>query len=159
MKIIALLIVSAGLAFSATVEVYFSPEGGCTEAAVREINKADKRIAFEAYNFTSTEILQALKLAVGRGVEVRAIYDRSQRDDSKSLADDLEASGVRRIYGSQKIMHDKVLLIDAQTVVTGSFNFTENAEKNNAENMVVIHDPHVAFQYLKNFEQLVKEAK
>ncbi|MEI6492056.1 MAG: phospholipase D-like domain-containing protein [Verrucomicrobiota bacterium] len=155
MKILAAIILSIGLAFA--TEVYFSPGGGCTEAAVREINKAEKQIAFEAYNFTSPEILNALQQAVQRGVRVRAIYDRSQRDDTKTLADELAGSGVGRNYGSQKIMHDKVLIIDQATVVTGSFNFTTNAERFNAENMVVIHDAKVAAQYLANFEQLLQE--
>jgi phosphatidylserine/phosphatidylglycerophosphate/cardiolipin synthase-like enzyme len=155
MKFLLAIIASIGIAFA--TEVYFSPGGGCTEAAVREIGKAQKAIAFEAYNFTSPEILNALQQAVQRGVKVRAIYDRSQRDDTKTLADDLAGSGVQRNYGSQKIMHDKVLVIDGQTVVTGSFNFTTNAERFNAENMVVIHDPKIAAQFLANFEQLLKE--
>jgi phosphatidylserine/phosphatidylglycerophosphate/cardiolipin synthase-like enzyme len=134
--------------------VFFSPNGGCTPAAVAEIGKAKEAIVFEAYSFTSPEILQALQGAIKRGVTVRAIYDRSQKNDAKSLADEL---GVERVYGRQKIMHDKVIVIDAKVVVTGSFNFTVSAEKFNAENMVVLRSPELARKYLENFEKMKAE--
>lgn len=151
MKILAAIIFSIGLAFAA--DVYFSPGGGCTAAAVREIDAAQKNIAFEAYNFTNPEILRALDRALARGVKIRAIYDRSQRDDRKTLADELN---VPRVYGAEKIMHNKVLVIDARTVLTGSFNWTVNAERHNAENLLVIRDPALAAKYLENFELLLK---
>jgi phosphatidylserine/phosphatidylglycerophosphate/cardiolipin synthase-like enzyme len=135
----------------ASPEVYFSPNGGCTAAAVAEIAKAKTAIAFEAYSFTSPEILHALRAARSRGVTIRAIYDRSQKNAAKSLADEL---GVPAVYGIQKIMHDKVIVIDAKVVVTGSFNFTVNAEKFNAENMLVLRSPALAKKYLENFEKM-----
>jgi phosphatidylserine/phosphatidylglycerophosphate/cardiolipin synthase-like enzyme len=38
----------------------------------------------------------------------------------------------------------KVMIIDLETVITGSFNFTKAAEENNAENLLVIHDMKLA---------------
>ena len=48
------------------------------------------------------------------------------------------------------IAHNKVMIIDGETVVTGSFNFTKAAEENNAENLLVIHDKKLAERYTKN---------
>lgn len=146
-----ILLVASGIAFADTVEVYFSPVGGCTQAVVGEVQKAKREIVFEAYNFTSPEILAALKSAIKRGVSVRAIYDRSQKDDARTLADDL---GVPRVYGRHKIMHNKVIVIDGKTVLTGSFNFTTNAERFNSENLVVIRGVKTARKYLANFLKL-----
>jgi phosphatidylserine/phosphatidylglycerophosphate/cardiolipin synthase-like enzyme len=42
------------------------------------------------------------------------------------------------------------MIIDGETVVTGSFNFTKAAEENNAENLLVIHDKKLAERYTKN---------
>jgi phosphatidylserine/phosphatidylglycerophosphate/cardiolipin synthase-like enzyme len=42
-------------------------------------------------------------------------------------------------------------LLDGETVITGSFNFTKSAEIRNAENLVIIHDPVLAAQYLQNW--------
>ena len=140
---------------AADVQVYFSPLGGCTAAAVAEIAKSQSTILFEAYNFTSPEILQALLAAKKRGVSIAAIYDRSQRNNLRTLADEL---GVARAYGRQKIMHDKVIVIDGQVVVTGSFNWTANAERFNAENMLVIRDKDLAKKYAAEFQHLLSTA-
>jgi len=43
-----------------TMEVYFSPRGGATEAVVREIDHARREILVQAYSFTSPKISQAL---------------------------------------------------------------------------------------------------
>ncbi len=45
------------------------------------------------------------------------------------------------------IAHNKVMVIDGQTVITGSFNFTRAAEENNAENMLIIRSRELAYTY------------
>jgi phosphatidylserine/phosphatidylglycerophosphate/cardiolipin synthase-like enzyme len=45
-----------------------------------------------------------------------------------------------KIDTQHAITHNKVMIIDGETVNTGSFNFTRAAEENNAENLLVIHD-------------------
>jgi phosphatidylserine/phosphatidylglycerophosphate/cardiolipin synthase-like enzyme len=43
-----------------------------------------------------------------------------------------------------------VMVIDGETVITGSFNFTKQAEERNAENLVVIRDRKLAKLYTRN---------
>ena len=43
------------------------------------------------------------------------------------------------------------MVIDGETVITGSFNFTKAAEESNAENLLVIQDPVLAAKYLANW--------
>ena len=47
------------------------------------------------------------------------------------------------------------MVIDGETVTTGSFNFTKAAEENNAENLLVIHDKKLAELYTKNWQDHV----
>ncbi len=61
------------------VQVYFSPNGGCTDAIIKEIDNAKSEILVQAYSFTSTTIAKALLEAHKRGVMVEAILDKSQR--------------------------------------------------------------------------------
>jgi phosphatidylserine/phosphatidylglycerophosphate/cardiolipin synthase-like enzyme len=44
------------------------------------------------------------------------------------------------------------MIIDGETVITGSFNFTKAAEEKNAENLLVIHDKKLAERYTKNWQ-------
>ena len=56
------------------------------------------------------------------------------------------------IDANHAIAHNKVIVIDGETVVTGSFNFTKAAQEKNAENVLIIRDPAVAAQYAQNWE-------
>lgn len=120
------------------ITVYFSPHGGCTEAVVERINGARKSIDVQAYSFTSTAIARALAEAEARGVKVRAVLDRKATGEHYSGGRYLADHGIAVwLDGAHPIAHNKVIILDGATVITGSFNFTRQAEWN-AENLVVI---------------------
>jgi phosphatidylserine/phosphatidylglycerophosphate/cardiolipin synthase-like enzyme len=132
-------------------EVYFSPNGGCTDAIARELDKAQSTVLVQAYSFTSYKIAKGLLDAHKRGVKVEIILDKSQKSDQYSSADFLANSGMSvKIDSEHAIAHNKVMVINGVTVITGSFNFTKPAEENNAENLLMIHDKKLAERYTKN---------
>jgi phosphatidylserine/phosphatidylglycerophosphate/cardiolipin synthase-like enzyme len=55
-----------------------------------------------------------------------------------------------KIDANHAISHNKVMIIDGETVLTGSFNFTKAAQEKNAENLLIIWDPSLAAQYTQN---------
>ena len=133
--------------------VYFSPKGGCTEAVVKELEKAKSSILVQAYSFTSTPIAKALLTAHKRGVKVEVILDKSQRSEKYSSADFMSNQGIpTKIDTVHAIAHNKVMVIDGETVITGSFNFTKAAEEKNAENLLVIRDKSVSARYIENWK-------
>ena len=134
--------------------MYFSPHGGCTDAIVKEITGAQKSIHIQAYSFTSTAIAKALVEAHGRGVEITVILDKSNRTKNYSAADFVAHAEIPCFIDAQHaIAHNKIMLIDGQTMITGSFNYTKAAETSNAENLLVIHDhPKLYAAYEQNFQ-------
>ncbi|MGO8744785.1 MAG: phospholipase D family protein [Thermoguttaceae bacterium] len=135
------------------IEVYFSPKGGCTDAVVRELNAAKATVLMQAYSFTSARIAKALLDARKRGVQVEVILDKSQKTEKYSEADFLANSGIpTRIDAQHAIAHNKVIVIDRATVISGSFNFTTAAESHNAENLLVIRSPKIAAKYADNWK-------
>jgi phosphatidylserine/phosphatidylglycerophosphate/cardiolipin synthase-like enzyme len=137
----------------ASIEVLFSPRGGCTERIVREIGAARSTILVQAYSFSSAPIAAALVAAHRRHVEVQVILDKSQESEKVSSADFLLRAGVpTQIDAEHDVAHDKVMIIDGQTILTGSFNFTRAAEERNAENLLVIRDPELAVEYTLNWK-------
>jgi phosphatidylserine/phosphatidylglycerophosphate/cardiolipin synthase-like enzyme len=136
-----------------TVEVYFSPKGGCTEAVTRELDNAKRTILVQAYSFTSARIAKALVEAHKRGVDIRVILDKSQRSERYSSADFVAHAGIPTfIDAKHAIAHNKIMVIDGETVLTGSFNFTKAAEEKNAENLLVIRDRVIAERYASNWD-------
>jgi phosphatidylserine/phosphatidylglycerophosphate/cardiolipin synthase-like enzyme len=137
-----------------TWQVYFSPHGGCTDAIVKELNKAQSTILVQAYSFTSAPVAKALLNAYKRGVKVEVILDKSQKTQKYSSATFLYNQGIpTKIDAQHAIAHNKVMIIDGETVITGSFNFTKAAEENNAENLLVIRDKKLAEKYIKNWQE------
>ena len=135
-------------------EVYFSPHGGATEAIIRELNKAKSTVLVQAYSFTSAPIAKALLNAHKRGVKIEVIFDKSQKAQKYSSATFLYNQGIPvKIDAQHAIAHNKVMIIDGETVITGSFNFTKAAEENNAENLLVIRERKLAERYIKNWEE------
>jgi phosphatidylserine/phosphatidylglycerophosphate/cardiolipin synthase-like enzyme len=133
--------------------VYFSPNGGCTEAVVTQLAHATNSVLVQAYSFTSAPIAKALVDASKRGVKVQVILDKSQKTEKYSSADFLRNSGISTyIDARHAIAHNKVMVIDDQFVITGSFNFTKAAEENNAENLLIIDDASLAAKYSQNWQ-------
>ena len=138
---------------SGNIAVYFSPNGGCTDAIVKALDDAKSTVLVQAYSFTSAPIAKAIVDAHKRGVKVQVILDKSQRTEKYSSADFVAHAGIATFIDEQhKIAHNKIMVIDDQTVITGSFNFTKSAEESNAENLLVIRSKELAKAYTDNWQ-------
>ena len=139
---------------SATCSVYFSPRGGCTEAVIAELGRAKMSVLVQAYSFTSVSIAKALVEAHRRGVKVEVILDKSQRTANYSSADFVAHAGIPTLIDARHaIAHNKIIIIDSQPVITGSFNFTKAAEESNAENLLILRDAELAKRYTENWKK------
>lgn len=151
-------VAAANIPAAGPVSVYFSPNGGAERAIVDEINRAKLRILVQAYSFTSAPIYEALAMAKARGVDVRILVDKEARKpDFKGAGARYDiARGIPLLVdeiGGRGIAHSKVMVIDAVTVITGSFNFSRQAETTNAENLLVFHNsPELVAAYTKAWQ-------
>jgi phosphatidylserine/phosphatidylglycerophosphate/cardiolipin synthase-like enzyme len=151
----------------AEIQACFAPPlaGSCDPlvSVLRAINGARTTIRVQMYSLTLQEIVGALVRAKRRGVDVRVIVDRAQlhqdRNDSFRVAS-LASAGVPVLIDTVPgLMHNKAMVIDGETVLTGSFNYTWGAEHRNAENLLVIHDPALAAEYLRNWNQRAAQSQ
>lgn len=133
--------------------VCFTPGQDCEGMIVNEIKHAKKCILLQAYSFTSTPIAKALTEAKQRGVDVRAILDKSQRKEKYTGATFLKHAGIPVVIDEQPaIAHSKIFVFDQVSVLTGSFNFTKSAQERNAENLIVIKgDANLVRAYTENW--------
>jgi phosphatidylserine/phosphatidylglycerophosphate/cardiolipin synthase-like enzyme len=145
---------SAIEAHSPSVTTCFTPAQACADLIVGILDHARSQIRLQAYGFTSSPILAALVAAKQRGVDVVVILDKSdERASSASGADYVVRAGIPVFIDYQPaIAHNKVIVVDKHTVVTGSYNFTAAAERKNTENVTIIDAPAVATRFLSNWE-------
>ncbi len=132
----------------------FSPNGGCTRLVVNRIDNASRSIKVMAYAFTSAPISTALIRAKNRGVNVQVVIDHDEAERGSYGLRMLLEQGIP-VYSDTEagIFHDKVMIIDGGTVITGSMNWTKSGEHFNAENLIVLKSGKLAAYYLKNFRQ------
>ena len=138
-----------------TTDVYFSPHGGCTDAIVKELASARTEILVQAYSFTSKPIAKALLDARKRGIKIEIVLDKSQQYKKYSAADFVAHAGISTFIDSaHAIAHNKIMIIDRSTLITGSFNFTKGAEENNAENLLIIKgNKALVDRYIQNYNE------
>jgi len=131
------------------IQVYFSPNKHIDLIMIGEIEKAKSEISVAIYDLTNKKISDALIKAHKRGIFVRVYTDKNiNQDYEKPLLEELESSGIkvktaspenwRNVESYRAIMHNKFIVIDKDIIITGSYNFTVNAEENNRENIIII---------------------
>jgi phosphatidylserine/phosphatidylglycerophosphate/cardiolipin synthase-like enzyme len=142
------------------LEVYFSPEDGVADQLIDLIGSAQESIYFLAYSFTSDDLADAILERARQGVTVGGVMEAQQVSSNTGgeYQRFTDAGLDVRLDGNPRNMHHKVLIIDGRTVVTGSYNFTANAERRNDENVLVVHNPQIAAQFLEEFHRLYDQA-
>jgi len=142
------------------IRVYFTPGDSAEAAILGQLLDAQDSILVQAYSFTNPAIASALVNANARGVRVVILLDKSHRTQKYSAAEAMAKGGVETLIDDRHaIAHNKIMIIDGQVVITGSYNFTKAAERRNAENLVIIDSPEVAAKYLQNWQKHHRHAK
>ena len=139
------------------VEVYFSPADRAEKRLVELVRGANKSIRMLAYSFTSDALGEALMDQAAAGLAVQIVCDEDQADGQGAEYAALRQAGLDvRLDGNSGLLHDKVLIIDDEIVVFGSYNFTRAANQTNDENVVVVMSAQLAAQYQAAFEQIYR---
>jgi len=137
-----------------TIENYFCPEDFCANHVLEALSKANKSIYFMTFSFTHDKIGDMLVKKHKEGVDVKGVFEKSQ-ESQYSESQKLNQSGIPiRMDTNKAKMHHKVFIIDKEIVVTGSFNPSSNADTENDENIVIIHDADIARGFLQEFEMV-----
>jgi phosphatidylserine/phosphatidylglycerophosphate/cardiolipin synthase-like enzyme len=149
-------------------EVHFSPGQGkfINRDIAERIQQVRERITICAAVITSGSILNALMQAQQHNVPIDGVYDRTQMEGVFQQWDEVESNAWKipafhdlveysHLVGKvttpwtptsvHDFMHNKIIVVD-DTVITGSHNFSRNAETN-AENVLMLTSPQIASDY------------
>jgi len=142
------------------VEVYFSPSDQTTSHILETIEAVDNTLEFGLLSFTRDDLGQAvIDKDIEFGVTARGIIEQENGTGSEFATLAAASVDVRSHTGVTNIFHHKYLIADASaigsdpTVLTGSHNWSNNAENNSDENTIIIHDAITANIYLQEFEK------
>ncbi len=138
------------------IQVIFTSEDPVLETTIIPLlNGATASIRFLAFSFTDYPLANAMIQRAQQGVDVAGVFDKTQAGGRGAEFGTLFCAGVPvRHDGNKQFMHNKVIVVDARYVVTGSFNFSTSAEESNDENVIIIDNPEIAQLYLQDFERV-----
>lgn len=128
------------------ISIIFAPEADEISALIAEIEGAAQSIRFMTFVFSLDELAEAmLKQAASRDVTIEGVFENRNSLVSWSQLPALHCAGAAvRQDGNRYVLHHKVIIIDDHTVITGSFNFSRSAAKNNDENIVIVRNAVIA---------------
>ncbi len=145
------------------VENYFGPETEIAPIIGDLVSQANDEILFLAFSFTTDIIGEPMFERAEAGVSVRGVFETTGSNTEYSYYGDMKEAGLPNMAvrqdGNPRIMHHKVIIIDRETVIFGSFNFSNNANDSNDEAILVVHDPIFAQYFVDEFTAVWNEAK
>ena len=139
------------------IEAYFSPDGGVARRIIKVIDSSASSIDLAIFDLTSRDIKLALERAKQRGIKIRIAADSRQAKGVHSVIQTLinEGFDIKIVHGiGRGVMHNKFAIFDGKLLVTGSYNWTNNAEHNNYENAIFISDPETIKRYQGDFNNI-----
>lgn len=137
------------------VDAYFSQSEDVQKVIINQIEQAEQEILILIYSFTDGEIAQSIIDRYAEGVTIKGIFEYQGSGSNYSQMENLYcATTMIRTDGNENLMHHKVIIIDKKIVVTGSYNFSKNANLNNSENLLILKNETVANYFLNQFEAM-----
>lgn len=142
------------------VESYFAAEDDVQSAIIARLKSATQIIDFMAFSFTDDKMGAMVLERAKAGVKVRGVFENTGSETEFSEYTGMKNAGLDVWQdGNPYLMHHKVFIIDGKTVVLGSFNFSQNAETENDENLLIFDDPSLAQQFIAEFGRVYDQAK
>jgi phosphatidylserine/phosphatidylglycerophosphate/cardiolipin synthase-like enzyme len=145
------------------VENYFAPEEELAPIIGDLVSTAQSEILFMAFSFTIDLIGEPMLERAEAGITVRGVFETTGSETEFSYYGDMRDSESANLQvrqdGNPRVMHHKVIIIDRQTVILGSFNFSASANDSNDENIVIVHDPTFTSFFVEEFNAIWAEAK
>ena len=140
------------------ISTYFSPDHDTIPPLLKEIQSAEESIHFMAFSFTHDTLGKAMRDRFKAGVDVQGIFEKRQADGRYSEHNAMKKAGIPIVLDENGgAMHHKVIVIDEETVITGSYNFSKNAETRNNENLLIIKgNQEIAEEYLAEFQRITR---
>ena len=140
---------------SRIVVIFTSEDPALENAIVPIVKSATKSIRFLAFSFTDYPLADMMRQRLKAGVDVAGVFDKvGSETDAAELRTLMCRSVPVKQDGNSGFLHHKVIVVDEQIVITGSLNFSTNAEESNDENVIIIDNAEIARLYLQEFERV-----
>ena len=150
------------------VEVFFSPDDVVSGRLSQLLGDASESIYFLAYAFASDDLGKTIRDKAAQGVTVGGVLEFDQVDPNQINPNPNQIEELNlfrqagldvRLHSAPEVMYHKLMIIDGSIVVLGSYDFTNRAETDNDENVLIIHNEDIAQKFLEEFQRIQSRAQ
>jgi phosphatidylserine/phosphatidylglycerophosphate/cardiolipin synthase-like enzyme len=145
------------------LESYFASEVDVAPLIASLVFQAEESVQFMAFSFTRDDIGEAILERAAAGILIEGVFETTGSETQYSYYPVFRDAGLPNMQvlqdGNPRLMHHKVIIIDGEIVIFGSFNFSDSANDSNDENVVVIYDPIFARYFQEEFDFVWAEAE
>lgn len=141
------------------IQTYFN---NIREKISNELLTAASDIKVAVCWFTSKELFELLcnKLKEGKSVELIVLNDSINNcPDGLHFQTFVDLGGKFYFSGVENPMHNKYCIIDEETVINGSYNWTYFAENKNFENVMIFKEHKIVIDFVNNFNCIKQHCK
>ncbi|MDP9325667.1 MAG: phosphatidylserine/phosphatidylglycerophosphate/cardiolipin synthase family protein, partial [Candidatus Dormibacteraeota bacterium] len=129
------------------------PDNQVRPAVLAAVAAARRAVFIEMYVLTDVEVMSALSATARRGVGVWILFDPNQELNQAAASRLRQAGVMARFYRTRgEKLHAKAMVVDGQTLVVGSANWTSSGFTRNHELDAVIRSQGLAAQALARME-------
>jgi phosphatidylserine/phosphatidylglycerophosphate/cardiolipin synthase-like enzyme len=137
------------------ISVLFASEDGVLERIIPYVENAQSNVRFLAFSFTDYPLAKAMIDRSAAGVDVAGVFEKVGSETEFAELRTLHCGGVPvRQDGNPSFLHHKLVIVDERYVITGSLNFSTNAETSNDENVIIIDNPDIASLFMQEFDRV-----
>jgi len=148
------------------VDVLFSPDDFVVDRLRLLLEGAQQSIYFLAYSFGSNDLGNIIRERAAQGIVVGGVLESDQVNSEAANPNQVEELNLFRqagldirLDGNTEVMNHKIMIIDGRIVVMGSYDFTNRAENENDENVLIIYDEKIAQKFMEEFERVQSRAQ
>jgi phosphatidylserine/phosphatidylglycerophosphate/cardiolipin synthase-like enzyme len=150
------------------VEVLFSPDDVVVARLSQLLGTAQESIYFLAYAFASEDLGQIIRDRAAQGIKVSGVLEFDQVDPNQVNPNPNQIEALNlfrqagldvRLHSAPEVMYHKLMIIDGKIVVMGSYDFTNRAETDNDENVLIIHSEMIAQKFMEEFQRVQSRAQ
>ena len=137
------------------VQVLFSSEDDVIEHLLPYLENAEESIHFLAFSFTHDAMGEIMRAKNKEELTVMGVFEKTGSSTEYSELGKMYCDGMQvRRDENGGFLHHKVIIIDERIVITGSLNFSDNANDSNDENVLIVDNEEIASLYMQEFNRI-----
>ena len=126
------------------VKILFAPDHNPEMEIMKQMAKAQKSIDFAIFTFSKSSGIDDQMVALANSLQIRGVLDDNSDGVDWAVTHELNQANIQikivSAQGNLRKLHHKLMIIDRQVVIAGSFNYTGPANKLNDENIIILGD-------------------